>query len=1380
MVFSSTKFKQYTPTRDMIIKSHVFSHISETKEPLVQQHQTTLTQHTIKHEHPGTKKQKSFDSDTEITEEYTTKFRPGSKDGGNSAVKTKTTIIRKKKPRASKEDKAIVIEEEIEIVKSSLPTIPKKQFMSIEEVKDIIDIEEITPTCIEEVEELPPMIDTSMEETIIDFKQDTKIKGKRQENTIKKNYDIQRTMKRETAEEDVFENLEEEIITKEPLEVTQELDNTRPMGTQQVRGEVTANLDTIHERTQGLEIKPEEIILKKLSKEQSLEKALDKKAVKMKKQKPFPNKGGIEEWVEPEYRRPVLETMPEHIQRAPTTHERDEKLHPQSLPKLVPIKIERIEIKPTKLQVSQPLEIVHFTEVKLKPAPIKKIQQSKTTKFQKIHLRSRKTFIGDYPSKLQLPRTTIFEENPIQNGILSRNTEEALKVLKKKYNKPKLLGKDQKDLEKLDTECEELKKVSSDEIEDKSVYERKSKKPRGEQKAKEKLQAGKGKVPVREEQPEFLKLKKIPEKKPEKFEGITKKPKTVESEEALLKRKKSEGTPRINSEDFEQTELKTPELEQNVPLEKERSEKPEFEEVRKPYKRPTKKKSEQDMEQVSIEKGKPKPQKPVEQPEVKFKIPTSEKPEEKPVEIKLKPWTTEKPEGDSVESKVLKDKKPLEYLRTDNTETETTKPKHKEKVLKDVVVKTSEEFSYDVSEDTQVIAHEISGSEETVEILQPFRPLQAKAEKGIILKDNIEATEVIPGDTFGELSDDILPSEEKASPQTEDVDVAKLTITDVQKHKIGKKQQSIQIGNEGGVTRAKSTTDDLTTSIQELSEDLPIEGLSEKSVSAEKPQPFKTKHEDLMADKISDVTPEKKVAKKKKKKPIAKKDEIEDWVEPEYERPVLEPMPEKIEWKPSKKKKETIPLPESHRKLVPIKIEIKEIKLKKASASKRWESKSTKIPKILLRSRITFIGDYPSELQLPRITIFEENPIQNGTLSRNTEEALKVLKKKHKKPKLPEKELMDLEELDKEHKELEKVPLDEIEDKSVYERKPKKPNEEEKPKEKLQAGKGKVPVEEKQAEFVKLKKISEKKPENFEEITEKPKTIEPTEDILRKKKSEEALRVDSEDFEPTEFKRPELEQYFPPEKERSEKPEFKEVQKPYERPTKKKPEQEMEQVPIEKGKPKSQQPVNQPEVKFKIPASEKPEKQPVEIKLKPWTTEKPEADSAESKVLKDEKPLEKPRTDGTEVENTTPEHGHEHKFRHNISIQQFYDEKSMTKGTFNPVIFMVLYYTLRWNKSAAVFDTSTVLHILFSKQTIQNKMKISLIYSICIYIAIYIRVIGLFIYLHYTCKISQIITYHFVLIFLDTAMENVAEVSNECTICRYLCNFYGKNEILTL
>jgi len=126
-------------------------YISETTEASKQQHHITITQHTTTHE---PKHQPTNDSDTEITEEYTTKFRRGSKENETAAIKTKKTTIRKKKPKTkSEEEKIVVIEEEIGDITSQVPFIPKKQLMHIEEVTGLIGIEEIVPTKIEELEE---------------------------------------------------------------------------------------------------------------------------------------------------------------------------------------------------------------------------------------------------------------------------------------------------------------------------------------------------------------------------------------------------------------------------------------------------------------------------------------------------------------------------------------------------------------------------------------------------------------------------------------------------------------------------------------------------------------------------------------------------------------------------------------------------------------------------------------------------------------------------------------------------------------------------------------------------------------------------------------------------------------------------------------------------------------------------------------------------------------------------------------------------------------------------------------------------------------------------------------------------------------------------
>jgi len=125
-------------------------YISETTEASEQQHHITVTQHTTIHE----TKQPTNESDTEVFEEYITKFKTSTKENETPAIKTKKTIIRKKKPKTkSEEEKIIVIEEEIEDIEPQIPSIPKKQFMHIEEVTGQIEIEEIVPTKIEELEE---------------------------------------------------------------------------------------------------------------------------------------------------------------------------------------------------------------------------------------------------------------------------------------------------------------------------------------------------------------------------------------------------------------------------------------------------------------------------------------------------------------------------------------------------------------------------------------------------------------------------------------------------------------------------------------------------------------------------------------------------------------------------------------------------------------------------------------------------------------------------------------------------------------------------------------------------------------------------------------------------------------------------------------------------------------------------------------------------------------------------------------------------------------------------------------------------------------------------------------------------------------------------
>ncbi|XP_011869908.1 PREDICTED: titin-like, partial [Vollenhovia emeryi] len=133
------------------IEADYLEKLLETTEASEQEHHITITQHTTIHE----TKQPTNESDTEETEEYTTKFRRGSKEDETAVIKTKKTTIRKKRPKTkSEEENIVVIEEEIEDIKSQMLPIPKKELLQIEEVTGITGLEEIAPTKIEEQEEI--------------------------------------------------------------------------------------------------------------------------------------------------------------------------------------------------------------------------------------------------------------------------------------------------------------------------------------------------------------------------------------------------------------------------------------------------------------------------------------------------------------------------------------------------------------------------------------------------------------------------------------------------------------------------------------------------------------------------------------------------------------------------------------------------------------------------------------------------------------------------------------------------------------------------------------------------------------------------------------------------------------------------------------------------------------------------------------------------------------------------------------------------------------------------------------------------------------------------------------------------------------------------
>lgn len=88
--------------------------------------------------------------------------------------------------------------------------------------------------------------------------------------------------------------------------------------------------------------------------------------------------------------------------------------------------------------------------------------------------------------------------------------------------------------------------------------------------------------------------------------------------------------------------------------------------------------------------------------------------------------------------------------------------------------------------------------------------------------------------------------------------------------------------------------------------------------------------------------------------------------------------------------------------------QFKKIQLKKAVVKTKQDSSAVKIPKIQLKSRIKFVGDWPPEIIKPNITLLSAIR-QNGILSRNIKEAAKIKKTVLKQPVLPDLEKTELE-----------------------------------------------------------------------------------------------------------------------------------------------------------------------------------------------------------------------------------------------------------------------------------------------------------------------------------------------------------------------------------
>ncbi|XP_044005491.1 titin-like [Aphidius gifuensis] len=165
---------------------------------------------------------------------------------------------------------------------------------------------------------------------------------------------------------------------------------------------------------------------------------------------------------------------------------------------------------------------------------------------------------------------------------------------------------------------------------------------------------------------------------------------------------------------------------------------------------------------------------------------------------------------------------------------------------------------------------------------------------------------------------------------------------------------------------------------------------------------------------------------KKRQTEVSQKKEWENWIEPDYERPVLESMPEKV---PREYVNDKNVNHETKKLLKPVQLKLNEgvnkpnkllfthsqeqpqfgtIKLRQAVTTKKKKISSLQLPKFMLRSRITFVNDFPSEYKYSVLSSIAPNFIQSGILSRSVEEAVEHSKRKIEKLRFPALDKLEL------------------------------------------------------------------------------------------------------------------------------------------------------------------------------------------------------------------------------------------------------------------------------------------------------------------------------------------------------------------------------------
>lgn len=573
-----------------------------------------------------------------------------------------------------------------------------------------------------------------------------------------------------------------------------------------------------------------------LAKEDVESRKTDKKE-KPKKKKVIkkPKKNDDDDYLQQLMEAEIPKTQLEKYEKIDIDSDKKQPIKPDDAP--VPV----IEKKAKQIKkIAEPVAEV-LEPIQLKPRkPVQRKEESPEQVPTK-RLKSRLVTVP-YPPEILIP--VISDINATrQSGELSRTIEEAEKLKKTKPKKFKQPKKPITDLEKVELETYEKYESEPEEPAEPSKYQRPEKTPATDEPEEKTLKLGKGKVKVApEEEPEVVRLKKIPGKTAEQEEIITLAPKKGQAETEQISPETVETTITIGK--FEPTEIGTFETHTERITSPEPSDKEDDSPETKATKYVKKKKTKPAPETIpaQIIPGVPKPKEISPEPEVSFKYEQKPKPDEPVDTIKLKPF--ERPIEEASDEQPQKTEQSEATPKPEDLEpavehikTKKKKPKKQPEEISDVTLSMK---SSDVPIESAVV------EEEDVEFV--IKPKKPQATDEDVSADVSLAKPIQRTDDSAEASLTIEqePAVEEAVEETIDVKLKK---------KKPKKRVEQEIESEFTMKKTQVEIEDVTEQIT-----LPATvTLTEDSAEAS-----------LDIQKTEEMPQEAKIKLKKKKTPKAK------------------------------------------------------------------------------------------------------------------------------------------------------------------------------------------------------------------------------------------------------------------------------------------------------------------------------------------------------------------------------------------------------------------------------------------------------------------------------------------------------------------------------